>query len=162
MSKITDFFNREYKRLVRFVRYLIVDEAERDAEDIVQDVMLNIFNKTDIIEPIENLSAYIYQSLRNRVKDLLRKKKDMTSLSELIHDVRYDTVHEFEKKEIQEQIFRAIDSLSDEQRAVIIATEFEGRSFRELAEEWQIPIGTLLARKSRALEKMRHRLTGLV
>jgi RNA polymerase sigma factor (sigma-70 family) len=162
MSKITDFFRTEYKKLVRFVRYLIDDTAERDAEDIVQDVMLNIFNKADITEPIENLSAYIYQSLRHRVIDVLRKKKDAISLSGLIHDVRSDTVHEVEKKEIQEQILRAMDSLSDDQRAIIIATEFEGRSYRELAEEWQIPIGTLLARKSRALEKMRHKLTGLV
>ncbi len=162
MSKITDFFRTEYKKLVRFVRYLIDDTADRDAEDIVQDVMLNMFNKADITVPIENLSAYIYQSLRHKVIDALRKKKDVISLSEMIQDVRYDTVHEVEKKEIQEQILQAIDSLSDEQRAIIIATEFEGRSYRELAEEWQIPIGTLLARKSRALDKMRDKLTGLV
>ncbi len=162
MSKVTDFFRTEYKKLVRFVRYLIDDAAERDAEDIVQDVMLNIFDQADFTRPIENLSAYIYQSLRNRVIDVLRRKKDVISISELIRDVRYDTVHEVEKKEIQEQILQAMDSLSDEQRAIIIATEFDGYSFRELAEEWQVPIGTLLARKSRALQKMRNKLTGLV
>lgn len=162
MSKVTDFFRTEYKKLVRFVRYLIDDAAERDAEDIVQDVMLNIFDKADFTRPIENLSAYIYQSLRNRVIDVLRRKKDVISLSELIRDVRYDTVHEVEKKEIQEQILQAMDSLSDEQRAIIIATEFDGCSFRELSEEWQVPIGTLLARKSRALQKIRNKLTGLV
>jgi len=43
-----------------------------------------------------------------------------------------------------------------------VATEFDGRSFRELSEEWQVPIGTLLARKSRALQKIRNKLTGLV
>jgi len=162
MSKVTDFFRTEYKKLIRFVRYLIDDAAERDAEDIVQDVMLNIFDQADFTRPIENLSAYIYQSLRNRVIDVLRRKKDVVSLSELIRDVRYDTVHEVEKKEIQEQILQAMDSLSDEQRAIIIATEFDGCSFRELAEEWQVPIGTLLARKSRALKKIRNKLTGLV
>ena len=162
MSKITDFFRTEYKRLVRFVRYLIDDTAERDAEDIVQDVVLSIFDKADFTKPIENLSGYVYQSLRNRVIDVLRKKKDLTSLSELIHDIRYDAVQDVEKKETEELVFRAMDSLSDEQRAIIIATEFEGRSYRELSEEWKTPVGTLLARKSRALDKMRHKLTGLV
>lgn len=162
MSKITDFFRTEYKRLVRFVRYLIDDTAERDAEDIVQDVVLSIFDKADFTKPIENLSGYVYQSLRNRVIDVLRKKKDLTSLSELIHDIRYDAVQDVEKKETEELVFRAMDSLSDEQRAIIIATEFEGRSYRELSEEWKTPVGTLLARKSRALDKMRHELTGLV
>ena len=162
MNKIAEFFRTEYKRLVRFVRYLIDDAAERDAEDIVQDVMLNIFDKADFTRPIENLSGYIYQSLRNRVIDILRKKKDMVSLSELIHDVGCDTALEVERKEIHEHIFQAINTLSDEQRAVVVATEFDGRSFRELSEEWQVPIGTLLARKSRALQKIRNKLTGLV
>ena len=162
MNKVAEFFRTEYKRLVRFVRYLIEDAADRDAEDIVQDVMVNIFNKADFTLPIEHLSAYIYQSLRNKVIDIFRKKKDMTSLSELIHDVRSDTVREFERKEIHELIFQEISSLSDEERAVVVATEFDDRSFQELAREWNVPLGTLLSRKSRALQKMRKRLTGLV
>jgi DNA-directed RNA polymerase specialized sigma24 family protein len=55
-----------------------------------------------------------------------------------------------------------LDSLNKEQRAVIIATEFDDRPFRELSKEWEIPIGTLVARKSRALKKIREKLTGLV
>ena len=47
---------------------------------------------------------------------------------------------------------------SQAQKAIVIETEFEGRSFRELADEWNIPIGTLLARKSRALQKIRKEL----
>jgi len=43
----------------------------------------------------------------------------------------------------------------------VIATEFDGRSFRELSEAWEIPIGTLLARKSRALRKVKDALIGL-
>ncbi len=163
VNKIAEFFRTEYQRWVRYVRWLIDDTAERDAEDVVQDVMLNLFDRADFTIPIENLTAYIYQSLRNRVVDLLRKrKKQTTSLSDVIRDTRYDTVHEVEKKEIRKRFYQALDSLSEEQRAVVIATEFDDRPFRELSEEWEIPIGTLLARKSRALKKIRERLTGLV
>lgn len=162
MNRIAEFFRSEYKKLVRFVRRLIDDAADRDAEDIVQDVMVSIFDKADISIPIENISAYIYQSLRNRIIDLLRKKKEVISLSEVIKDVYYDTAREVEKKELHEHVIEAIDSLNEEQKTVIIATEFEGRSFRELSEEWQIPTGTLLARKSRALQKIRYKLAGLV
>jgi DNA-directed RNA polymerase specialized sigma24 family protein len=59
-----------------------------------------------------------------------------------------------------ELIFKAMDELSVGERAVILATEFEGKSFKDLAEEWEIPLGTLLARKSRALDKIRKQLTG--
>jgi len=125
----------------------------------VQDVILHIFDRADIGAPIENLSAYIYQSLRNRVVDLLRKKKDILSLSEAILASSMDTADEYEKRELQEKIYQAMDYLNDEERAVVIATEFDGGSFRELSDAWGVPIGTLLARKSRALKKIRQKLT---
>ena len=59
---------------------------------------------------------------------------------------------------MRQHLFQAIDSLNDQARAIIIETEFNGRSFRELADQWKIPIGTLLARKSRALKKIRELL----
>jgi DNA-directed RNA polymerase specialized sigma24 family protein len=59
-----------------------------------------------------------------------------------------------------DDVFAAIEELSAEEKAVILATEMEGRTFKELAEDWGIPLGTLLARKSRALDKIRNQLTG--
>ena len=155
MNKIVEFFKSEYKKLVGYVRQRIDDTAERDAEDIVQDVILNIFDRADVGGPIENLSAYIYRSLRNRVVDLLRKKKYTLSFSDAISVSLDDTHSKLEKKELFEEIYRAMDSLKEEERAVVIATEFDERSFRDLSEDWGVPIGTLLAKKSRALEKIR-------
>jgi RNA polymerase sigma factor (sigma-70 family) len=162
LNKIVEFFRTEYKRLVRYVHRLIDDTAERDAEDIVQDVILNILDGADMGRPIENLSAYVYQSLRNRVVDFFRKRKELLSLSEAVLSSPDNTAYEIEKKELHEKIFKAMDSLNEEERAVVIATEFDGRPFRELSEDWGIPIGTLLARKSRALKKIKQKLTGLV
>jgi RNA polymerase sigma factor (sigma-70 family) len=162
MSKFSEFFQREYFRLVRYVRRMIDDAADRDAEDIVQDVMLSIFDKADVTMPIENLAAYVYRSLRNKVIDIFRKKEDLLSLSDVIHDARSDTERDVARKELMDFVFQAIDSLPEDQRTVLIATDLEGYSFRELSEEWEVPIGTLLARKSRALKHMRNKLTGLV
>jgi RNA polymerase sigma factor (sigma-70 family) len=162
MSKFSEFFQREYFRLVRYVRRMIDDAADRDAEDIVQDVMLSIFDKADVTMPIENLAAYVYRSLRNKVIDIFRRKEDPLSLSDVIRDTETDIERDAERKELMDFVFQAIDSLPEEQRAVLIATDLEGWSFRELSERWNVPLGTLLARKSRALKQMRNRLTGLV
>ena len=162
MARINEFFRTEYSRLVRFVRRLIDDAADRDAEDIVQDVMLGLFDKADVTAPIENLSAYIYSALRNRVTDMFRRKRDVASLAAFVHESAEDAAHVLEKKELRESVVKAIENLSDDQKAVIIATEFEDRSFGELSEEWEIPIGTLLARKSRALKKIKRELAGSV
>ena len=172
-KRLQDFLQTERKRLVGYVRNLIDDAAERDGEDIVQDVIVSIFSRGEITSPIEDLSAYVYQSLRNRVVDYFRKRREVVpfdavngddpnlSLSNILYDPKYDAFDELYRSEIRERIFEAIDSLGDDEKAVIIETEFNGRTYRELSREWGIPMGTLLARKSRALGKIREALSDL-
>jgi RNA polymerase sigma-70 factor (ECF subfamily) len=169
-KKISEFFRSEYKNLVRFVRRRIDQAAGRDAEDIVQDVMVNLFDRADLTIPLENLSAYIYRSLRNRVVDIFRKGKNEVSLdaklsldrdlslTELVRDVSGDTAASLEKEELYARLYEAVESLDEKDRAIIIATDFDGVSFRRLSEEWAVPMGTLLARKSRALKKIKKKL----
>ena len=167
-KRLIEFFSRERERLIRFVRGWIDDAAERDGEDIVQDVVLSLFDRADVSVPIENLTAYVYQALRNRIIDLRRKKRHLIisldsqtgsqsnlSLSDLIRDYRYNAANEFERKEMRRLAFASLEKLSDTEKAVIIETEFEGRTFKELSAAWGLPIGTLLARKSRALQKIK-------
>ena len=162
MNRLTDFFSKEYRRLVVFVRTRIDDADDRDAEDIVMDVMLGLFERANVARPIEDLSAYVFQSLRNRIVDLFRTRKMKVALSDVLQDSHYDTENEVEKKELREKIFNSINNLNEKQRAVVIATEFEGISFRDLSEQWGIPVGTLLARKSRALKKIKNEMNGFV
>ena len=158
------FFKNNYRTLVGYVRHLIDDGADRDGEDIVQDVMVNLFNKADVTEPIQNLAGYLYASLRNRIIDTMRARKktlslDMeagndrtTSLKEVLRDVKNDTLQSLVEKDRRAALYAAIDALDDDDKAIVVATEFDDRSFKELSEEWETPIGTLLSRKSRALK----------
>lgn len=170
-KKISEFLRIERKRLMRYAQRLIEDTAERDSEDILHDVALNLFKRADVTIPIENISAYVYQSLRNRIVDLLRKRKinmismesavsdrRKLSLADLIHDYTYNPALHIENKEVRDRIFKAIAALNDKYKAIVVETEFEGRSYAEISEEWGIPVGTLLARKSRALKKIREAL----
>jgi RNA polymerase sigma-70 factor (ECF subfamily) len=123
----------------------------------------------DLNAPLENMSSYIYTALRNRVIDALRTRKNTGSLDEpgavdemalkgLINEGdRADSA--MEKKEYYGQIYKAMEGLNDEEKAIIIATDFEGMTFRELSEEWGVPIGTLLSRKKRALDKIKNIFT---
>ncbi len=167
--RLAEFFERERKRLLDYIQRRIEDTSESDSEDILQDVVLNLLNKADITEPIENLSAYVYEALRNRVIDYFRRRKknlpidspltgDEMTLADVLHDTRFDTARIVEQREIQNLLLKAIEDLSEDEQALIVATEFQGVSFRELVNEWQIPIGTLLARKSRAIAKIKKTL----
>ena len=51
-----------------------------------------------------------------------------------------------------------MDKLKPDERDIIVETEFNGRSFNDLSIEWNTPVGTLLARKHRALGKLQKEL----
>ena len=52
----------------------------------------------------------------------------------------------------------AVDELPEDQRAVFVAHELEGRSFKEIADETGVSVNTLLSRKRYAVRRLRQRL----
>ena len=73
----------------------------------------------------------------------------------LLNNISYEADEETVYSDIDPLMLReAIAQLRPDEQAVIIATEFEERSYEELSDEWEIPIGTLLSRKHRALSKL--------
>jgi RNA polymerase sigma factor (sigma-70 family) len=159
-KRIASLIATEWTRLVGYVRTWISDTADRDAEDVVQDVIERLFERADVTEPVADLSAYLYRSLRNKVIDLYRKPRRAAELPEDLSDIRFEASAEMDRDEARETLFEAIDELPPAQREVLVATELEGRSFKELAEEWETPIGTLLARKHRAIRALKETLSG--
>ncbi len=161
-SGIAMFFSDNYGKLVRYFQSNYSDLSEMEAEDIVSDLMADLFEKVDIMRDVENISAYIYRSIQNKANDYLRRRKktvsyegagpdeEYSSSGETRPEPRYDMESEIEALEIRERLIEALDMLEPDQRTVWIATELDGHSFRELAEAWGAPIGTLLARKHRA------------
>lgn len=170
-SKFEVFFAREHQKLANYVRSLITGTTNLDAEDIVQDVALNIFTRVDFNSPVENVAGYIYRALRNKIIDIQRKKElpvdsmdkeEETKEGRIIKQIpdTEEEVPEIARNEaMQKKMMQAIEKLKPEQQEVIIATDFEGYTFEELSEETGVPIGTLLSRKHRAMAKLYNMLT---
>jgi RNA polymerase sigma factor (sigma-70 family) len=169
-NQIKEFISLERKHLLLFIRGLIRDTAERDAEDIFQDVVFHLFEKGDISEPIEHIGAYVYRAIRNRVIDTFRRKRpdvsldepigdeDALRLADIIADEKNDLAHTVEQKDLYEQALSIVKKMPVRDQALLIATEIEGYSFAELSELWNVPLGTLLSQKSRALNKVKKAL----
>ncbi|MBN2398733.1 MAG: sigma-70 family RNA polymerase sigma factor [Candidatus Aminicenantes bacterium] len=165
--EIAQFITTEIGRLTRFVRRRMQGVEMIEPEDVVQDVALRLFALADISRPMENLAAYVFSALQNRITDLwrLRGRRPETvsgagELDQLLIAAQEgnpsnDPATLAERSERLQLIAMAMESLAADERAVVIANEIEGRSFRELADEWDTPIGTLLARKHRAMQKLR-------
>ena len=120
--------------------------------------------------PVENIAGYVYRSIRNRIADYERSRAKSASLDGMLDEegelpflqtLAAENEEPFAAEDRAERIHRltdAIGRLEPRQRAVLIATELRGKSFRELSEEWGEPIGTLLSRKSRAVKALRNLL----
>ncbi len=163
------FFRKEYEKLVNFIRKNLDDRFfEASPEDIVQDVVLGLMSKLEVNVRIENLTAYIYRSVKNKIIDYQKKKQRTVSIESfndrknenyLFNTIKDDpSAEEDEYSGIEpEMLKQAISQLRPDEQAVIIATEFENVTYEELSEEWDVPVGTLLSRKHRALSKL-HRI----
>ncbi len=164
------FFRNEYQKLVNFVRKNLDERYyEASPEDIIQDVALGLVDKLDLDTQIGNLTGYIYRSVKNKIIDYQQKKQRTVSIENftdrknenyLLNTVTDETLaEENDYANIEpEMLQQAIAQLRPDEQAVIIATEFEQRSYEELSMEWGIPMGTLLSRKHRALSKLHKKL----
>ena len=161
--QIRSFFSRERTRFIAYVRGLLKD-ASVDAEDVVHDVLVKILERGDQPAP-EYLAAYTYRSLKNRVTDLGRSRKANVSIDEgeslagILSANGPTAFDEITSTEGQQALFKALETLSEMERRVVIANELEGQPFRHLAEAWAIPMNTLLSHKARGMKKLRKQLT---
>ncbi|MEA3265603.1 MAG: RNA polymerase sigma factor [Candidatus Fermentibacteria bacterium] len=166
---LAEFWEKNHRKLVNFVRTKLDDASHMDSEDIVQDVILNLLDRPDITKPITNLTAYVFRALRNKIIDEYRKPPNRTesldepdlnelSLYDIIPDLKYEPQNSYTREQLRNRIYTAISNLPREQRHVIIETEFNEVSFKELEKQMKIPLGTLLARKHRGLKTIKKQL----
>lgn len=163
-GRLAEIFVRKRSEFLRFVRGKLSELSASDAEDVLSDVAYNLLSRADVVAQVENLSAYVYRSLANRVVDFRRAGVSTLSIDaedqsgaavlELV-DEHPDPERSAELGQLRRHLHAALGELTPRERAVWIATEIDGRSFRELADEWDEPIGTLLSLKSRATARLR-------
>ncbi|MGC3981937.1 MAG: RNA polymerase sigma factor [Steroidobacteraceae bacterium] len=162
--------SKEQARLRRFIRRHVVDRGE--AEDILQDVFYELVDAYRLMQPIEQVGAWMMRVARNRIIDRFRRKKHEALPESSFVDADGETLNWdellpasdagpdalFARRVMMEQIESAIADLPALQRETFIAHEFDGRSFKELSVELGVSVNTLLSRKHAAVTALRARL----
>ncbi|QDR81293.1 RNA polymerase sigma factor [Sporomusa termitida] len=163
-NEFVSVIKKEQPKLLRYVRQRLTGISDMDAEDIVADVLFNVYNRMTADNHMENLAAYLYQSVKHKIWDHFRQAKTPLSLDALdkdtglprgekLMDTTGDVESLVEKKEFALRLKNALIKLEPKQRAVWAATELDGYTFKELSLKWGEPIGTLLSRTTQALRK---------
>ena len=164
-KKLNTFFNKEYKQLKVYVNSKISATTDRDAEDIIQDVALKLFSRADSSSPIDNVAGFVYNSIRNKIIDIMRTRKPKSNIqdeleSRLIEftELFYGTSDNSYSEKMKQELKRAIANLKPHYREIIIAIDFEGFDYKELTAETGVPQGTLMSRRHRALSILNKQL----
>ncbi len=163
-NRLLDVFSRERERFLSFIRRQTWELSHLDPEDILSDVFQNLFSKADLVGEAEYYTAYIYRSLSNRIIDSRRRSASRAEDPDVVQHLADpgpgadDLVH---AGELRERLDQAMGALKPGERSVWIATEVDGKTFRQLSQETGEPVGTLLARKNRAKTKLRRLLADL-
>lgn len=155
-KKLRDFFDSEYQSLKMYVNSRIRDTANRDAEDIVQEVALKLFSGAERYAPINNVAGFVYRSIKNKIIDIMRsnKQEDPVELEDefmQLAEMLQQSIDEPDTEKKLAVLKSCIDSLKPGYRDIIIAVDFEGYSYKEISEETGIPQGTLMSRRHRAI-----------
>jgi RNA polymerase sigma factor (sigma-70 family) len=172
-DRISEVVRREQSRLWRFIRRRVPDPL--DAEDILQDVFYKLVEANRLLMPIDHITGWLFQVARNRIVDLFRKKTfrnfpnavatdeddELMELEDLLPSADAGPEALYARNVLLDELEAAIEALPADQRAVFVAHEFEGRTFKEMAQETGVSINTLLARKRYAVRYLRKRMQGL-
>lgn len=143
--------------------YRVLNNHE-DAQDVLQEVSLQIWMKAGLYEPTKGKPlTWITTMARNRAIDRLRAKKRRYRLNDTFDQrlgnedrvTQNKGLDNLEQDEIAVSMRQAVSRLNPEQRKVIELTYFEGLTQAEAAQRLKEPLGTVKARIRRGILKLR-------
>jgi RNA polymerase sigma factor (sigma-70 family) len=173
-QRIADALHRNYAGLRKFIRKRVADASE--AEDILQDVFSELVEAYRMMNPIKQVTAWLFRVARNRITDLFRRKQReeqrnaptpitedgvAVGLEELLPSPDAGPEAQLIRGLLLDEIDSALDDLPEEQREVFVAHELMGYSFNDISAQTGVSVNTLLSRKHYAVLQLRQRLRAI-
>jgi RNA polymerase sigma-70 factor (ECF subfamily) len=152
-------FRTYYEGLVRFASRLVDSQAE--AEELVQDVMLKVWEKREQLDAGDDLKAYLFRATRNHALNLIRRRKleheHQQSMPPGEPAVAPEESDDSAKTE--QDMLAAIDALPDKCREIFLMSRQDGLSYRAIAEALDLSVKTVETQMGRALKALRTALS---
>ena len=156
-----EFLQKKYKNLIySLVKKMIKNDS--DVEDLVQETFIKAYKALDKFKFNYSFSAWIYRIASNNTIDFLRKRRfDTFSIDKPIGNSEDENYFEIEDKSYSPDsdlisaqksdiIKEAIDTLPENYREIIILRHEEELDYKAIAEQLDLPLGTVKAHLFRA------------
>ena len=164
-----ELVNRYRDRLMSFVFQFVGDMEQ--AEDVVQDTMLKLYEKKHYYREIAKFSTWLYTIARNLANTELRKRKrrKTTLLSQMSRDekdydlpaVQPETGQGVQREFVEKRTQAAIQQLPEHFKTVIILRDIQELSYEDISNIVEVPIGTVKSRINRARLQLQAELSDL-
>lgn len=132
--------------------------SREEAEDVVQETMIKVWNNRERWNDIDSIEAYCLTICRNLALDALRKKENQhESIDEKMMQSPNFATHNLQDRIIQQErvqiVRKLVDALPEKQRSCMQLRDFEGKSYKEIAtilniSEEQVKINIFRARQA--------------
>ncbi len=167
-SAFSDFYD-QYSGLLFSIAIKVLNDP-KEAEDVLQEVFMQIWNKADAYDPLLGKPASWAVTLtRNKAIDRIRASQRRSKLLEQAtveanvvpedSPSAHETLH---GRENAEKIRSVVAALPADQRRAIELAFFSGLTQDEIAKTLQEPLGTIKARIRRGMLKLREKLEGFI
>ncbi len=168
MTDFDSFYVTWYSRALHFACGFVASEA--DAENIVQDVFLRLYERRECFDMPVNLTAYLFTSIKNKCLEHLRKEviernayAIMQNEFEQMLRIRRDSLEilnmDFpDEASIEERLNKALEVLPERCRQIFIMNKLEGKKHSQIADELQLSVKTVEAQMTIAYKKLREEL----
>ncbi len=147
-------------KLFRFAYRLLDNEEE--AKDVVQDVLIKVWNGREQMDQVENWEAWCMRLTKNLSLDRLRsRQRKATDPMEEGFDIRNETLSPHDTTELGEsmqRISQLIAALPEKQRQVIHLRDIEGYSYNEICEILDLEMSQVKVNLFRARNSVREKL----
>lgn len=156
-----------YALLVRRYKDALYRYAERmtgrpdDAADVVQQAFIKGYRSLDRCRDPDRVGGWLFRIAVNLCKDQLKGRSRREVSLEATAPIRAtrDLPEEgAERAEIREEIYRALQALSDEQREAFVLKHVEGWSYEEMSEKLEVSVPALKMRVHRARDQLQELL----
>ena len=128
-----------------------------ETDDVVQDVLMNLWKKRHEITISDSLASYLFLSVRNKALNVL---KHNTARDNMMSSLKLSLIDESADynahlvSELKKQISKSLSELPYEQRRAFEMSRFEGKTYKEIAQEQNVSVKAVEYRISQALRKL--------
>lgn len=163
-----NIYTQYYVRMKRFAQEYVL--SEEDAENILQDVFLDFWEKRDVFLDYVNVIAFLFTAIKNRSINLINRRLKESEITANMQEeymrtlqVNLESLQSMDdevcrQEHIEELVRNAILSLPERCREIFVKNKIEGKKQKEIAAELNISVHAVETQMGIAYKKLREQL----